>query len=127
MGTPQGNTKVSMKFALFNGVGDTGLRRVGRRDQATVHVRRDQALTEGNQGPFAEGRCFAVEIVQHHLPAAIHGCGFDHFVIGDLRVGLEQGRQGQLGQGHRGLTLWLVLIKSQQVLLKGISKQRVAV
>jgi len=49
MGTPQGNTKVSMKFALFNGVGDTGLRRVGRRDphghnQARVQIVQHMAL-----------------------------------------------------------------------------------
>jgi hypothetical protein len=90
-------------------------------------VLRDQALPKGAQGAFTEGRCLCVETVQHQLPPAIHGRGLDHLVIGDLRVRLEQRRQGQLGWGHRGVALRLVFIKCHQLLLKGLGKQLVTV
>ena len=70
--------------------------------QTAVELPGDQPLTKGNEGAFPEGRGIAVQTVQHQLPPAIHGGGFDHFVIGDLRVGLEQGRQRQLGGGTGG-------------------------
>jgi hypothetical protein len=84
-------------------------------------------VTKGDQGAFAEGRGVAVQTVQHQLPTAIHGGGFDHFVIGDLRVGLEESRQRQLGRGHWGMALGVVLIECQQFLLKSIGKQCMAV
>jgi hypothetical protein len=95
--------------------------------QAAVQLLGDQPLTKDDQGAFAEGRGVAVQTVQHQLPPAIHGGGFDHFVIGDLRVRLEQGRQRQLGRGHWGMPLWLILIECCQLLLKGLGKQRMAV
>ena len=56
--------------------------------QAAVQMLGDQPLTKDDQGAFAEGRGVAVQTVQYQLPTAIHGGGFDHFVIGNLRVGL---------------------------------------
>jgi len=92
-----------------------------------VHLLRPQALAQCHQSPFAEGRCVAVQTVQHQVPTAIYGGGFDHFVIGDLRIGLEQGRQRQLGRRDRRMALRLVLIECQQFLLQGLSKQHMAV
>jgi hypothetical protein len=91
-----------------------------------IHVWRDQALTKGDQGACAERWRLGLETGQHQLPAAIHGCGFDHFVIRDLRICLEQHRQGQLGRGHRRLALWVVFIEQPHLLLKGIGKPFVA-
>src|SRR5262249_30650731 len=68
-----------------------------------------------------------VKTIQHHLPAAIHGRGLDHFVIGDLCVSLHNSRQGQLGGRHRGMALGVIFIERHQFLLKGIGKQLVAV
>ena len=82
----------------------------------------DQALTKGDQGSLAKGRRSRVETIEHQLPAAIQGRRFDHFVIGDLRIRLEQRREGQLGGGDRGLTLPLVFLECQELLLKGIGK-----
>jgi hypothetical protein len=87
----------------------------------------DQALTKRHQGTFAKGWSVAVQTVQHQLPPTIHGRDFDHFIVGDLCVGLEQGRQRQLGRRDGGMTLRLVLIELEQFLLPGISKQRMTV
>jgi hypothetical protein len=54
-------------------------------------------------------------------------CGFNDFVARDMRIGLENGRQGQLGGWHWRLALGLVLIEDQQFLLEYIDKQLVAV
>jgi hypothetical protein len=76
---------------------------------------------------LAEGRRLSIETIQHHLPAAIHGRGLNDLVIRDLGIGLEQGRQRQLGRRHQGMPLRLVFIERCQFLLKSIGEQRMAV
>jgi hypothetical protein len=88
---------------------------------------RDQALPKNDQRALAAGWRLAIQTVQDQLPAASHRGGFDHCVIRDLSLGLEERRQGQWGRGHRGMALGLVFIERQQLLLKGLGKQLVAV
>src|SRR5262249_32962320 len=90
------------------------------------HLLGDQALAKGHQGACAEGRRVAVKTIEHQLPPPIHRGGFNDFVIGDPRVGLENRRQGQAGGWYRGLALGLVLIESQQFLLEDIGQQLMA-
>jgi hypothetical protein len=95
--------------------------------QATVQLLRDQALPKNDQRALAAGWRLAIQTVQDQLPAASHRGGFDHCVIRGLSLGLEERRQGQWGRGHRGMALGLVFIERQQLLLKGLGKQLVAV
>ena len=63
-------------------------------DKSSVHLSVDKSFAKGNVRSFAERWLIGIQTVQHQLPSPIHEGRFDHFVVGDAGVGLQNDRQG---------------------------------
>jgi hypothetical protein len=104
----------------------------GRRDfqgalqETAVHLLHDQALAKRHQRAFAEGRCAAIEVSEHHLPATIPRRGFTDLIIGHTGIGLQECRQRQLDRGKRRMACGVIRLQGCQFLLHGVRTSLVA-
>src|SRR5579885_1265535 len=88
--------------------------------QPTIQAVGDGPLPKGHQGAFAKRRFLAIQAIQYHLPARIHGGGLDHFVVGDPCVGLQERCQRPLGGWCRWATFRLVWRAGNSLRLEGV-------
>ena len=83
-------------------------------------------MAKANQGPFAERSLIRVQTIEHQLPATIHEGRFDHLIIRDACVRLQDGRQGQLGWSNGGLSSLACSVEIRQFVLKPFIQQFVS-
>ncbi len=90
-------------------------------------LRFNESLPKGHQCSEAYGCLLGVQTVQHSLPAPIHENRFNHLVIGDACVRLQNDRQGQL-RGSNGRVPSLAWpVEGRQFLLERFIEQIVPV
>jgi hypothetical protein len=61
-----------------------------------------------------------VQTIQHQLPAPIHECRFNHFIIRDACVRLENGSEGSLCWRNGRLPMETRCIERRQFFLKSV-------
>jgi hypothetical protein len=107
------------------GCGRAGLN--GAFNEPSIHLGFNESLPKGHQCSEAYGCLLGVQTVQHSLPAPIHEDRFNHLVIGDARVRLQNDRQGQL-RGSNGRVPSLAWpVEGRQFLLERFIEQIVPV
>src|SRR6266702_4983708 len=90
-------------------------------------LRFNESLAKGHHCSEAYGCLLGVQTVQHSLEASIHEDRFNHLVIGDARVRLQNDRQGQL-RGSNGRVPSLAWpVEGRQFLLERFIAQIVPV
>ena len=87
----------STRPAPHKGLLSNAARKAGNLDrpfnEPSIHLCVDEPFSVGHQGAFAERSLLCVQTIQHQLPAPIHECCFNHFIIRDARICLHNGSQ----------------------------------
>src|SRR6266567_643159 len=100
---------------------------MGRSMSHGSSLRFNESLAKGHHCSEAYGCLLGVQTVQHSLEASIHEDRFNHLVIGDARVRLQNDRQGQL-RGSNGRVPSLAWpVEGRQFLLERFIAQIVPV
>src|SRR6266702_516098 len=100
---------------------------MGRSMSHGSSLRFNESLAKGHHCSEAYGCLLGVQTVQHSLEASIHVDRFNHLVIGDARVRLQNDRQGQL-RGSNGRVPSLAWpVEGRQFLLERFIAQIVPV
>src|SRR5712691_522463 len=100
---------------------------MGRSMSHGSSLRFNESLAKGHHCSEAYGCLLGVQTVQHSLEASIHEDRFNHLVIGDARVRLQNDHQGQL-RGSNGRVPSLAWpVEGRQFLLERFIAQIVPV
>src|SRR6266702_8194908 len=100
---------------------------MGRSMSHGSSLRFNESLAKGHHCSEAYGCLLGVQTVQHSLEASMHEDRFNHLVIGDARVRLQNDRQGQLRGSNGRMPSLAWPVEGRQFLLERFIAQIVPV